>query len=203
VVLACGLFWLSTGPALAAPGPAPAATLDEVAIEAVEAYPGQTRSEFLLGIGMYPFNAYFNSFAFELGYEYSVSRTFTWELLNFSYLYSIDKGLTATLADTWGVNPTLIERPIYMASSHGVFHFAYGKFVAFDQKIRYFKLGLLLGGGVIGTTQSTIPSGNFGLRFDVYVNNSFSAKLEVRNALGLTGGMQNFLTFFLGGGISL
>ncbi len=182
---------------------APSSQFDGVIIEAVEAYPNQSKSEILLGGGIYPFNPYYNSFIFDLGYDYWVSRWFTWEILSFNYLYSVNNGLTEQLADNFGVNPTTIERPNYTVSSEGILHFSYGKFTFIDQKIRYFKTGLLIGGGILQTTQHTLPTANLGLRFDCHVNDTFSWKIEIRDILSFSSGYQNYLSIHLGGGISL
>jgi hypothetical protein len=182
---------------------APTGTLDGVFIEAVEPYPVQSRNEILLGVGLYPFNAYFNSFSFDLGFEHWLSRNFTWEVVNFKYLYSVDRGLTEELADKYGVNPETIERPSILVSTNTIFNLLYGKFVSIDQKIRYFKAGAIFGGGIIGTSQQALPALNIGFRFDCHVSESFSWKLEVRDAMAPTNGFRSYVTFHLGGGFSL
>jgi hypothetical protein len=179
--------------------------LDGVLIESVEPYPVQSKNEILLGVGLYPFNAYFNSFSFDLAFSHWLSRNFTWEIASLNYLYSVDRGLAEELADKYNVNPEAIERPSYIVSSNMIFNILYGKFVGIDQNIRYFKSGLILGVGAAVTTEKNIPAGNFGFRIDCNVSDSFSWKLEVRDTLAFTpdSPVLNYVTFHLGGAFSL
>ncbi len=176
--------------------------MDGVIVEAVERYPNPNRSEIHLGLGLYPFDPYFNAFAFNAGYSYTMSRTFTWEIVNFNYLYTVQKGLREQLADEFGLAPEQIERPKLAISTQAVFTHSYGKFVFLDDKIRYFRSGFMLGAGVFQTSRQSLPTANVGVRLDMYVGPAFSWKVDIRDHVAVTGGFEQFVIFSLLGSLS-
>src|SRR5262249_1899190 len=94
------------------------ASMDGVWLEAVENYPAVRKNSLDFGIGIYPYDPYYNAFAFSVSYSHAFSRSLSWEALGFTYLYTVQKGLREELADNFGVNPTTIERPNFILSSN-------------------------------------------------------------------------------------
>jgi len=174
--------------------------IDGVPVDAVEVFPTVKTHEIELGIGLFPFNAYYYGLSIGAGYTYNFNNTFGWEVLHFDQFFSIEKGLTSELADKYQVNPTSIETLRYDVSSDLSYVFANGKF-AFDKDyIRYFRTALLLGPGLVSTDQRSELAANFGLRFEFFSGDSLAWKFEARDSLPF-GGIGNVLSFQLGTGI--
>lgn len=171
--------------------------LDGVNVEAVETYPGSRKNELGMGVGIYPFNAYYTGILLNGSYQYNLNRTFSWEVLNATYSYGFDKGLTTELAEEFAVNPRRIDRLRFMFSSNVLFYPVDGKFVLRGKHIRYFRGAVVGGLGLVNTEQTSAISTNIGLRFEVLVSETFAWRLDVRDSITVPG-MKNFVTFTLG-----
>jgi outer membrane beta-barrel protein len=175
--------------------------IDGVQMEAVENYINPRSSEINLGIGVYPFDAYYYGLSINGGYTYHMSRNFAWEILNAQYFFSFQKTLTTELADRYKVDPTTITTLNYILTSDVQYVFAYGKFALLEDLIRYFRASVLLGGGIVKTSANNSVAGTTGLKFEVFTKESFSWTFEARDAVAFSG-MNNYLTFILGTGLS-
>jgi outer membrane beta-barrel protein len=176
-------------------------TLDGVTVEAVETYLSPKDNEFNLGAGFYPFNSYYNGMSVNAGYTYNINRAFAWEIVNASYIYTFDKGLTAELADKHGVEPRSIERLRFSFSSNiGITH-SNGKLIFASEHVRYFRSSVLIGGGMLNTSQRSMAAANIGLRFEVFTGQNFAWKLDVRNSIAIPD-FEQFVSFSLGTGFS-
>jgi len=178
----------------------PQKTLDGIYVEAVEAYPETKSNEFNLGIGFYPFNAYYQGLSVNGGYTYHFNNTHSWELVNAHYYFTFDKGLTTELARL-NVNPDVINRLQYIVTTNGVFNLMKGKFVFIKNYIRYFQASALYGFGAVKTKQKTSFAGNVGMRLGVVIGERFSWGIEVRDTIAVSG-FTNIVTFSLLGGYS-
>jgi outer membrane beta-barrel protein len=185
------------------PDDAPAASsMDGVWIEAVETYPALRKNSIDFGLGVYPFDPYYNAFAFTAGYTHSFSRSFAWEALSLSYLYTIDSSLREQLADEFEQNPDLIKRPKLTLSSHLIFMRIFGKFTSTDDRVRYFRAGPMLGGGIFQNSQESFPTANVGLRLEMHVSEGFAWKIDVRDHVAVTRGFGNYVFFTIAGGLN-
>ena len=176
--------------------------LDGVTIEAVESYPNPRSNEMGLGIGLYPFNPYYTAVLINANYLFNLSRLMQWEIVNASYAYTFDKGLTTELADRFNVNPKVIDRMQMMISSNVLFSHSNGKFVYRGEHIRYFRSSALVGLGLVSTSQRNNIVGNFGVRFEVFTGEAFSWRFDIRDSLAPTDGFTQYVTFILGSSFS-
>ena len=174
--------------------------MDGVSLEAVETYVNPKTNEISLGIGVYPFDAYYYGLSVNAGYTYHVDRNLAWEVLNVQYYASFQKSLTTELADRYAVNPKLIPSLNYVFSSDIQYIFAYGKFTVLEEQIRYFRASALGGLGAVKTTANTALALIGGVKFQVFTRESFSWNVEIRDNLALNA--NNYLSFILGTGLS-
>jgi hypothetical protein len=174
--------------------------LDGIPVEALEVFPSAKSHELSLDVGIYPFNPYYTGFSVGGGYTFHFGSAFGWEVVHANQFFSVDKGLTAELADRYQVNPQQIEMLRYLFSSDFQYVFANGKLAFLEDHVRYFRGALLLGPGLIETSARSAFAACFGARFEFFTGETFSWKVEVRDGLGF-GGADNILTFALGSGV--
>lgn len=176
--------------------------MDGVELEAVETYINPTQNQLGLGIGLYPFDAYFYGLSLNAGYTYHSTRTFAWEVLNAQYFITFQKDLTTELADRYSVDPKTIDTLNYIFSSDVQYTFAYGKMAMMEEYIRYFRCSAMAGLGAIKTSQrNPMISTLLGLKLEAFTRDAFSWTFEVRDSLSIPG-LNNYMTFTLGTGIS-
>lgn len=191
---------------LAGPSSARAATspdpgrLDGVTIEAVETYLNENHHDLALGVGVLPFNSYYNGFALNGGYTYFFTKNIGWEVVGGSYVYTVKTDLSSELAEDYGVNPKKIERVKFLFSTNGVYSYSYGKVLLADEFIRYFRGQLLLGPGLVSTTERSAAAANVGTRFVFGVKNASSWYLEFRDMMTLSGKTEFYPAFNVGMG---
>jgi outer membrane beta-barrel protein len=176
--------------------------LDGVLIEAVENYPNPKRNELGLQLGLLPFKSYYNGFALTGDYIYYFNKTIAWEVINASYAFTVGTNLTTQLADKYGVAPNQIEQVQFLVSTNIMYVFTHGKTVFLDDLIRYFRASVIGGVGLANTNLQSEFGLNVGLRIDAYINDNFSLKLEFRDMITLTSGIDSFGVFSLGTGIN-
>lgn len=181
-------------PSLAAEANKP---LDGVPIEAVETYPNLRDHMLGIGIGLYPFNAYYLGILINGSYLFNLSPTTSWEVLNVNYAYSVQNSLTTELADKGNVNPTTINRLELIVSTAAHFTILNGKFIIMKNNIRYFRGILITGMGLAKTNTAASIAPVLGARFETYSSDSFSWSFDLRNTIS-TRGFTNYVTFTLG-----
>ncbi|MBC7385290.1 MAG: hypothetical protein H7301_03885 [Cryobacterium sp.] len=159
-----------------------ARSLDGVSLEAVESHPNPKNSAIGIGLGLYPFNGYYNALLINVTYLNRLSRKWQWEVVNFSYAYTFDKDLLTELADRFSVKPDrAIDRTEFLASTNLLRTLSYGKFIVLDDHIRYFQTSLVVGAGILKGSQKSSGTANFGFRVEVFTNDRFSWRLDVRD----------------------
>jgi len=188
--------------ALAAPadlqqkyGPRP---IDGQYVEAVQNYMVPKTSQLGLDLGVWPLQPYYNGFSVDAYYMYYFNKDWAWEVVNFSYLYTVDTDLTTELATQYGVSPLSIERVNYVASSNIIWNFAYGKFAFFESNIRYFRSGFLLGPALVTTNTESIPGFCIGWTIETFVNEKTAWKFQIRDNYAIGNSHPNNLVFLLG-----
>lgn len=172
--------------------------LDGVFIEAVETYPNQKSNHFGLGLGLYPFNAYYSGITLNTSFQFQLSRAFSWEILNASLAYTFDKGLTTELADRFAVNPEVIERMQFMVSSNILYNHSNGKFVFLDDSIHYFRSSVITGLGLVKTSQTSSLVVNLGARLEVFTRPSFAWYFDIRDSVAASSKLTQYITFTIG-----
>ncbi len=177
----------------------PQRTLDGIYVQAVEAYPETQPNEINLGIGSYPFNAYYQGLSVALGYKHHFNTNWAWEVVNAHYYFTFDSSLTTQLAERHGVAPRSINRIEYLVTSNAVYNLLRGKFVLLQNYIRYFHFSPFLGAGVIKTKFKTSAAANLGIRFTAVMDDKFTFGMEVRDTVGVQG-FSNYVSFGLVGG---
>lgn len=175
--------------------------LDGIKIKAVETYITPEKHEVAFGLGVYPFDPFYNGFSLSGGYTYTFSNALAWEALHASYTFSVEKDLTSELAEDFGVSPELIERLNFIFSTNAIYTPIYGKFVLLRNVIYYFRTSFLGGLGLVTTSFTAKFAVNLGVRFEILVKDSFSWRLDVRDAVAFKNGITNYVTFSLGTGI--
>lgn len=176
--------------------------LDGVIVEALESYRNPKKSQLGFDLGYWPFNSYYTGFSVNVGYTYFLDKTYAWEVVQASYIYSVEKQLTSELADSYGVNPVKIERAEYALSSNLIYYLSYGKFIFLKEYIRYFRSGLIGGVAMVASNKQTEVGPSLGWRFEVYVNDNFSWKFDLRDYVTITGEVTNNVAFNLGAAYS-
>ena len=178
-----------------------ARTLDGVVLEAVETYLEPKSSEVGIGTGWYPLNPYFNGLGITADYTMHFSRTMAWEILNATYIYGFQKGLTAELAESWSVRPEAIEYLSYAFGSNFLFTHSSGKLIFLDDYVRYFRSSVIAGPGMIKTSERNLFASNLGLRFEVFSSSSFSWRFDIRDTISVPD-FDHFVSFSLTTGFS-
>jgi hypothetical protein len=162
----------------------------------VETYQNPKRNQIDFGLSVLPLNPYFNAFGIDLAYTYYFNKTYSWQVLDMDYFYTVNTGLTSQLAENYAVNPQTIERLSFMVSSNIQYVLAYGKFIFAKQYIRYFRSALLFGPTFASSNKEASVGGNLGLRFEVFVNDDFSWVAQLRD-IYVPSNIGNNLAFIL------
>lgn len=186
--------------ARAAEIPSEPARLDGVTIDVVENLANPASTELALGAGLFPAEPYHLGFSLDAGATYYFSPVLGWEILRGSYVFSVDKDLTAELARNFGVTPASIERLEFMVSTSLVLVPTYGKSVLFNSILQYFRTGLTLGPGLVKTTQASRAAVCLGAWFETQITPSFSVRFDLRDSIALNGG-KHYLSLGVGSGI--
>ena len=176
-------------------GPRP---LDGVFVEALQSYSNPRSHHIGFDFGVWPLNPYYNGFSLDFNYTYFFNKNHAWEIVNFSYMYTVDTGLTTELADSYNVEPRKIERAEYIISSNYLPTLAYGKFIFFSDNIRYFRSNLVLGPALISTNEAAQIGVCVGWQFETFVNEKFSWKLGIRDNFSFSSSHPNNLVLTLG-----
>lgn len=175
--------------------------LDGAMIEAVERYPNPKVHEIGFGLGLYPFKSYFYGFSLNGDYVHYFTKSFAWEVLNASYAFTVQTNLASQLAEDYGVNPESLERMRGVFSTNVMFVHSHGKLLFLDKFIRYFRSHAIAGLGMVTTSERNLLGVNLGIRFDAFITETFSWKVEIRDMITVNG-FENFASFTLGTGIN-
>lgn len=174
--------------------------LEGVVIEALETYAAAKNNELGFQFGLFPFNSYFTGFSLTGFYDYRITKNIAWEILNASYIFSINTDLTSQLAQDYNVSPQTIERLQYLVSTNFLFTHTRGKMLFLDDYIRNFSSSLILGLGLLTTNRTSEVHGVIGVAFDGMVSDTFSWRFEFRDMVTVNG--RNFAYFTLGTGVN-
>ncbi len=171
--------------------------LDGVKIQAVQTYLNPKSQQMFYGLGIWPLDPYYNGFSVDLTYTRYLNKTYSWDVGSLDYIYAVDSGLTSELADKYHVQPQSIERLNFVLASNLNYTFAYGKTIFLTKYIRYFRSSFLAGPALVISNQESTVGVNLGWRFESFVNNNFSWRVEARYLYPF-GSMHNNLAFIFG-----
>lgn len=176
--------------------------LDGVDVEVLEVYKTPKPSEIHLALTVFPLDPFFTGLGVAGGYTYKFGKTWGWEVVNAQYVFGIQRALTSELAENHGVAPEEIEILQNVMSTNIDYVHSYGKMILFGDSIKYFRSGFLAGGGFVKTDQRGLIGASVGLYFDIYVNDTFSWRIESRDIVTFSGGVENYLSFNIGTGVN-
>ncbi len=163
-------------------------TMDGVPIEAIEIYPNLDNQEYTFGITMFPFNPYYNGLGCSSSFSYYFSKTWAWEILSGSYIFSVDKNLVSELADKYSVSPKDIEKLRYVITSNFRYVHSFGKTIFLEQYIQSYKSTFLFGVGNVTTSFHSKIALHFGIHFDFYISEKYSWKIEISDLMTIPDG---------------
>jgi outer membrane beta-barrel protein len=170
--------------------------LDGVNIEAIETYQNPKSTQLDFGLGIWPMSAFYTGFSLDLGYTYYFNKTLAVEAHG-DYVYTVDKNLSSNLAENYNVDPVQIQRLNMVISGNFQYTLAYGKMIFAKEYVRYFRNSLLAGVSYVATNKRPAMGIDAGYKFEVFINESFSWKLELRD-LYVFSSLGNNLTFIFG-----
>jgi outer membrane beta-barrel protein len=157
--------------------------LDGVYVRAVENQLNPRTNRVAFDLGVWPLQPYYNGFSLNFSYSHFFNKTYAWEILRFCYLYTVQTDLTAKLAEQYGVDKQKIERTAYVISSDVHWFFAYGKFLFFENNIRYFRSSLMAGPGLVSSNFSSKFGVDFGWSIETFFKEDFAWRLEIRDTI--------------------
>ncbi len=181
--------------------------LDGIVIEAVESYINPKHHNVQISFGLNPFEAYYFGFSFNAAYCYNINYLWAWNIIHGSYIFPVEKGLTAELAEKYGVNPETIKRVNGLIGTELLFTPIYGKSVLLREIVDYFRLSFSLGTGVVftGTSQSFSDFSSWsliaGIRLETQMNETLSWHLILKNNLLFHDGFNDIISFLIGTGV--
>ncbi len=177
--------------------------LDQGKVFAVQPRPYQMNQEFALSFGFLPLDAFYKMFSVSGHYVVHFSDLWAWEALHlsFSKYLDVDTGLKGELADRWDTSPTNPEedRIDFILDTNLMIKPMVGKAALFDSMVIHNETYFLIGVGALKFETAWYPAVNVGVGIRIFVIDTISVRLEVREYLSLEeGGVGSTLQFGLG-----
>lgn len=176
-------------------GPRP---MDGVYIDALQSFSNPRTKNFGFSFGIWPIQPYFNGFSLGTNYSHYFSKSNAWEVINLSYLYSVQTGLTAELADRYSVNPKVIQKADLILTSNWKVNIAYGKFLFMENIIRYFRSSFILGTGLATSNFGSNLVLCLGWQFETFINDKASWTFDIRENYAFSSDHPHNLAFLFG-----
>jgi hypothetical protein len=176
--------------------------LDGAEVSSLETSLPADRNAISLGTDLFPFNPYYNGIGVFLGYQYYITKNSSWEVIRFTYVYSIQTDLTNQLAEKYGVAPKEIERLFFVLKSNYKYYLSYGKSLLFDEYINIFRLGFIVGPGLAFTKKGDLFNtkflANLGLSLEIYISDSLLWYFEFQDSITIEKEWITYPSFTLG-----
>lgn len=176
-------------------GPRP---IDGVYVEAVQNYSNPVNHHIGFQFGVWPIQPYYNSFSLNFDYTYYFNKSWAWQIIDAAYLYSIDTGLTAELAEKYSLNPKTIQKVTYLLTSNLKWTLGYGKLIVFENHIRYFRSSLITGPALVASNTDTTIGICLGWGFDTFIDEHLSWRFEIRDTIAIGSDHPHNLAFLFG-----
>ncbi len=202
----CRAWALIVGIPLALAAVAPATRADED-LERGKVYAIQERAyrmnhEFTLSFGFMPLDAFYKTFSVSGHYVVHFDDLWAWEAahLSFSRYLSVDTGLKEELNDRWDAQPTDPEenRIDFILDTNLMLKPMYGKAVLFDDWVIHGETYFVLGVGAEKFKTAWYPAVNAGVGLRVFVIDTISLRVEVREYVHFGEDVGSNLVFGLG-----
>jgi len=189
--------WLAPPPALAEED-----DLDQGKIYAIQDRSYRMNHEFALSFGFMPLDAFYKMFDISFHYVVHFDELWAWEAahLTVSKYMSIDTGLKDQLNQKWDVQPTDPEedRIDFILDTNLMIKPLVGKAVLFDDYVIHGETYFLAGVGAEKFETAWYPAIDLGVGLRIYIIDTISFRLEVREYLNFGEGVGSNLIFTLG-----
>ena len=177
--------------------------LDQGKVFAVQPRPYQMNHEFGLSFGFLPLDAFYKMFSVSGHYVVHFDDLWAWEAvhLSFSKYLDLDTGLKGELADRWDTSPTNPEedRIDFILDTNLMIKPMVGKAALFDSLVIHNETYFLIGVGAQKFETAWYPAFNVGVGIRIFIIDTISARLEVREYISIEeGGVGSTLHFGLG-----
>jgi outer membrane beta-barrel protein len=147
--------------------------------QAIQERAFRMQHEFALGVGALPLDPYSKGLYAQFGYTAHFSDTFAWQIARGAYSSTAKTQLRSQLERDFGILPTAFEEVQFFAGSNLQWKPLYGKLSVVDKWVVHGELHLQLGATLFKFTHAFRPGVNFGLGARVYLNKTFSLRLDV------------------------
>jgi len=176
--------------------------LDQGKVYAIQERAYRMNHEFMLSFGFMPLDAFYKMFAISGHYVVHFDELWAWEAahLSFSKYLSIDTGLKDQLNERWDVQPTDPEenRIDFVLDTNLMIKPLVGKAVLFDDYVINGESYILVGVGAEKFETAWFPAINVGLGLRIYIVDTISLRLEIREYVNFGEGVGNNLVFTFG-----
>ncbi len=176
--------------------------LDQGRIFSIQDRPYHMNHEFTLSFGFMPLDAFYKMFSVNGHYVVHFDELWAWEAvhLSFSKYLSIDTGLKGELDDRWDVQPTDPEekRIDFTIDTNLMIKPMFGKAVLFDDSVIHSDTYFLVGLGAEKFETAWYPAIDFGVGIRIFIIDTISARLEVREYIHIGEEVGGTLVFGLG-----
>jgi len=177
--------------------------LDQGRVYAIQDRAYRMNHEFGLTLGFLPLDAFYKMFSIGGHYVVHFDEMWAWEAvhLSFSKYLDVDTGLKGELADRWDASPTDPEenRIDFALDTNLMWKPLYGKATLLGDTIVYGETFLLFGVGTEKFETAWYPAINLGVGLRLFLGESISMRLEVREYIHFgdrTGGTLQFALSF-------
>jgi len=174
--------------------------IDQGKVYAIQPRNYRMSHEFSVAAAFLPLDAFYKFFAISGHYVLHFNELWAWEAvhLSFSKYLDIDTGLKKQMMDDWDVSPTDTPKIDYFLDTNLMVKPLYGKMALFDSWVVYMQSYFILGLGAVKYETAWFPTIDVGAGLRVFLNNTLSLRLEVRDYVTIgEGGVDNALYFGL------
>ncbi|HOX45710.1 MAG TPA: outer membrane beta-barrel domain-containing protein [Myxococcota bacterium] len=177
--------------------------LDQGRVYAIQDRAFRMNHEFGLSLGFLPLDAFYKMFSIGGHYVVHFDEMWAWEAVHLTYskYLDVDTGLRSELADRWDASPTDPEenRIDFALDTNLMWKPLYGKSTLLGDTVIFGETYLLLGIGTEKFETAWYPAINLGLGMRIFLGETISMRLEVREYIHFgesTGGTLLFALSF-------
>jgi outer membrane beta-barrel protein len=136
--------------------------------------------EFTAAVGVLPLDAFEKGLTVSGAYTLHFTDVFAWEVAHFFWSFPLETDLRDEL-NAFDIEPTPFERVEYFLTTNFVFKPLYWKGAWLNDGLAFGELMFLVGGGYGWMTRSERPVADIGVAYRLYVSESVSLRLDVRD----------------------
>jgi outer membrane beta-barrel protein len=131
-------------------------------------------------VGVLPLDAFEKGLTVSGAYTLHFTDVFAWEVAHFFWSFPLETDLRDEL-NAFDIEPTPFERVEYFLTTNFVFKPLYWKGAWLNDGLAFGELMFLVGGGYGWMTRSERPVADIGVAYRLYVSESVSLRLDVRD----------------------